>query len=82
AITWRHGSRDHLTSDFIVLRVRLAGRRPRIEEDGTVPACRLPAQWPAHLPKPSHHWVSNLPTTTAQTKTSPDLTKHYSVQRP
>ncbi|WP_416875432.1 IS701 family transposase [Kitasatospora sp. SC0581] len=63
-ITWRHGSHDHLTSDFIVLRVRLAGRRPRIEEDGTVPACRLLAQWPAHLPEPSHYRVSNLPTDT------------------
>ncbi|MFE6057114.1 IS701 family transposase [Kitasatospora sp. NPDC056446] len=63
-VTWRHGSRDRLTGDFVVLRVRLAGRRPRIEEDGTLPVCWLLAQWPAHLAEPSHYWVSNLPADT------------------
>ncbi|MEV7120982.1 IS701 family transposase [Kitasatospora griseola] len=63
-VTWRRGSRDHLTSDFVALRVPLAGRRPRLEEDGTLPACRRPAQWPAHMAEPSHYWVSNLPADT------------------
>ncbi|MGW4817370.1 IS701 family transposase [Kitasatospora cineracea] len=60
-VTWRRGSRDHLTSTFVVLRVRLAGRRPRLEEDGTLPPCWLLAQWPPEVPEPSHYWVSNLP---------------------
>ncbi|KDN80935.1 hypothetical protein KCH_68890 [Kitasatospora cheerisanensis KCTC 2395] len=64
AVTWRHGSRDRLTGEFIALRVRLAGRRPRLEPDGTLPACWLLAQWPAHLAEPSHYWVSNLPADT------------------
>nr|WP_082598782.1 IS701 family transposase [Kitasatospora sp. Root107] len=60
-VTWRRGSRDQLTSAFVALRVRLAGRRPRLEPDGTLPACWLIAQWPPDLPEPSHYWVSSLP---------------------
>lgn len=61
--TRRHGSRDRLTGDFIVLRVRLAGRHPR-QEDGTLPACWLLTQRPAPLVEPSHYWVPSLPTDT------------------
>ncbi len=50
-VTWRRGSRDQLTSAFVALRVRLAGRRPRLEQDGTLPACWLIAQWPPDLPE-------------------------------
>jgi len=64
-VTWRRGSRDQLTSAFVALRVRLAGRRPRLEQDGTLPACWLLAQWPHDLPEPSHYWVSSLPADTS-----------------
>nr|WP_269084826.1 IS701 family transposase [Streptacidiphilus anmyonensis] len=63
-VSWRQGSRDRLTSTFVVLRVRLAGRRPRLNEDGTLPACWLLAQWRPDQAEPSHYWVSNLPETT------------------
>ncbi|MER7848693.1 IS701 family transposase [Kitasatospora sp. NPDC096077] len=63
-VTWRQGPRDRLTSEFVALRVRLAGRRPPLEEDGTLPVCWLLAQWPSRAAEPSHYWVSNLPADT------------------
>ncbi|MFI9325256.1 hypothetical protein ACIGXI_36540 [Kitasatospora aureofaciens] len=59
--TRRHGSRDRLTGDFVVLRVRLAGRHPRQEEDGTLSACWLLTRRPAHSAEPSHYWVPTGP---------------------
>jgi SRSO17 transposase len=60
-ITWRHGSKGTLSSQFVVLRVRVAGRRPRLGADGTLPASWLIAHWPHEAAEPVKYWLSNLP---------------------
>ncbi|WP_431047009.1 hypothetical protein ACQUSR_33135 [Streptomyces sp. P1-3] len=35
-----------MSSHFVLLRVRLAGRRPKPAADGTMPLAWLIAQWP------------------------------------
>ncbi|MFI6107161.1 hypothetical protein [Streptomyces sp. NPDC051310] len=40
-VTWRKGSKAAMTSHFVLLRVRLAGRRPNPAADGTIPLVRL-----------------------------------------
>ncbi|GAA1727422.1 IS701-like element ISBj6 family transposase [Streptomyces yatensis] len=62
ALTWRKGSKAAMSSHFVVLRVRLAGRRPRPADDGTIPLVWLIAQWPEGETEPVKYWISNLPT--------------------
>ncbi|MDN3355967.1 IS701 family transposase [Actinomadura sp. DC4] len=60
-VVWRQGSKGELAAEFVALRIRPAGRRPRYNEDGTLPAAWLIAQWPAEEDEPVKYWLSNLP---------------------
>src|SRR3982751_4104395 len=62
-LTWREGSRAALTSQFLALRVRPAGRNPtaRLAADGSLPAVWLLADWPPAEPEPTDYWLSDLP---------------------
>jgi SRSO17 transposase len=62
-VTWRQGSRGPLTSSFVALRVRPAGRRPtaRLAADGSLPAVWLLAEWPTDEPEPTDYWLATLP---------------------
>lgn len=57
ALTWPAGSRGPLTSRFLVIRVRPAGRRPtgRLAADGSLPAAWLPAEGPAEASEPTDY---------------------------
>jgi SRSO17 transposase len=70
ALTWRQGSRGSLTSHFVALRVRPAGRRAtgRLAADGSLPAVWLLAEWPPDAPEPTDIWLSNLPEDTPLTE--------------
>lgn len=59
-VTWREGSKGNLTSRFVALRVRPAGRKPRYNPDGTLPTAWLLAEWPPHAHEPIKYWISNL----------------------
>ncbi|WP_329393173.1 IS701 family transposase [Streptomyces lydicus] len=61
ALTWRKGSKAAMSSHFVLLRVRLAGRRPKPAADGTIPLVWLIAQWPEGEDEPVKYWISNLP---------------------
>src|SRR5918994_1248039 len=63
SVTWREGSRGSLTSSFLALRVRPAGRNPtaRLAADGSLPAVWLLAEWPAEAAEPTDYWLSDLP---------------------
>ncbi|MER8237561.1 IS701 family transposase [Streptomyces sp. NPDC094049] len=61
AVTWRKGSKAAMSSHFVLLRVRLAGRRPKPAPDGTIPLVWLIAQWPEGEAGPVKYWISNLP---------------------
>jgi SRSO17 transposase len=61
SLTWRHGSRGEMTSTFALLRIRPAGRRPRLRSNGTLPACWLIAQWPTDASEPTDYWLADLP---------------------
>jgi SRSO17 transposase len=65
-VTWREGSRGPMTSHFVVLRVRPAGRRPtaRMAADGSLPAAWLLAEWPPQAAEPTDYWLSSLPAET------------------
>jgi SRSO17 transposase len=65
-LTWRTGSRGPMTSQFVALRVRPAGRRPtgRLAEDGSLPAVWLLAEWPPEAAEPTDYWLSSLPADT------------------
>ncbi|WP_327280614.1 transposase [Streptomyces sp. NBC_01205] len=60
-LTWRTGSKAAMSSHFVLLRVRLAGRRPKPAADGTIPLGWLIAQWPEGEAEPVKYWISNLP---------------------
>ncbi|MEU3409651.1 IS701 family transposase [Streptomyces sp. NPDC006670] len=60
-LTWRKGSKAAMSSHFVLLRVRLAGRRPKPAQDGTIPLSWLIAQWPENEAEPTKYWISNLP---------------------
>lgn len=60
-LTWRKGSKAAMSSHFVLLRVRLAGRRPKPAADGTIPLVWLIAQWPEGEAEPVKYWISNLP---------------------
>ena len=72
-IRWRKGSRGQLTSSFLALRIRPAGRRAtsRLAEDGSLPEQWLLADWPAEAAEPVKYWLSNLPVATSL----PDLVR-------
>ena len=61
-LTWRQGSPGPLTSHFVALRVRPAGRRAtaRLAEDGSLPAVWLLAEWPPEAAEPTDIWLSTL----------------------
>jgi SRSO17 transposase len=67
-ITWRQGSRRRggrpqvMSSRFVVLRVRPAGRVLRgLYRGQDLPAARLIAEWPRGAAEPVKYWLSNLP---------------------
>jgi SRSO17 transposase len=63
SVTWREGSRAALTSSFLALRVRPAGRNPtaRLAADGSLPRAWLLAEWPAEAAEPTDYWLADLP---------------------
>jgi SRSO17 transposase len=63
SVTWREGSRAALTSSFLALRVRPAGRNPtaRLAADGSLPLAWLLAEWPAEAAEPTDYWLADLP---------------------
>jgi SRSO17 transposase len=63
SVTWREGSRAALTSSFLALRVRPAGRNPtaRLAADGSLPLAWLLAEWPPQAAEPTDYWLSDLP---------------------
>ncbi|MFE6744189.1 IS701 family transposase [Streptomyces tubercidicus] len=61
SVTWRKGSKAALSSHFVLLRIRLAGRRPKPAGDGTIPLSWLVAQWPEGHDEPVKYWISSLP---------------------
>jgi SRSO17 transposase len=65
-LTWREGSRGAMTSHFVALRVRPAGRRPtgRLAADGSLPPAWLLAEWPPAAAEPTDYWLSSLPADT------------------
>jgi SRSO17 transposase len=66
SVTWREGSRGPMTSHFVALPVRPAGRRPtgRLAADGSLPAVWLLAEWPPEAAEPTDYWLSSLPADT------------------
>ncbi|HEV3498236.1 MAG TPA: IS701 family transposase [Actinomycetes bacterium] len=62
-VSWREGSRGAMTSTFVALRVRPAGRRPtgRLAADGSLPAVWLLAEWPTEAAEPTDYWLATLP---------------------
>jgi SRSO17 transposase len=67
-VTWRQGTRatrDNptaaMTSHFLAIRVRPASRRIPRAGDGSLPDCRLLAEWPPEAGEPAGYWLSNLP---------------------
>ena len=65
-VTWREGSRGPLTSHFVALRVRPAGRKPtaRLADDGSLPLAWLLAEWPPEAAEPTDYWLASLPADT------------------
>ncbi|MFE7706353.1 IS701 family transposase [Streptomyces sp. NPDC057486] len=61
SVTWRKGSKAAMTSRFVFLRIRLAGRRPKPAPDGVIGLTWLIAQWPEGEDEPVRYWISNLP---------------------
>jgi SRSO17 transposase len=66
-VTWRHGSRKTtgnptaaMTSRFLGLPVRPANRNIPRGGDGSLPECRLIAEWPPGEPEPTDYWLTNL----------------------
>ncbi len=70
-VVWRHGSRKtpgdptaSMRSRFLTLRVRPANRNIPRGSDGSLPECRLLAEWPPGEPEPTDYWLSTLPADT------------------
>src|SRR3954451_14484887 len=65
-VTWRAGSRGPMTSHFVALRVRPAGRHAtaRPAADGSLPAVWLLAEWPPEAAEPTDYWLATLPADT------------------
>lgn len=62
-VSWRQGSRATLSSSFVAVRVRPAGRKHthRLGPDGSLPTAWLLAEWPDGAEAPVQYWLSNLP---------------------
>ena len=67
-VTWRQGtkiSKDNpdaaMTSWFLAIRVRPAGRPIPRQADRSLPACWLLAEWPPEAEEPAGYWLSTLP---------------------
>ncbi len=62
-LTWREGSRGPMTSSFLAVRVRPAGRNPtaRLAADGSLPPAWLLAEWPTAAAEPTDYWLATLP---------------------
>nr|WTB28806.1 hypothetical protein OG781_03955 [Streptomyces sp. NBC_00830] len=60
-VTWRKGFKAAMTSRFVFLRVRLAGRRPQRATDGAIGLRWLIAQWPDGEDESAKYWVASLP---------------------
>jgi SRSO17 transposase len=67
-VTWRQGTRTGkdnpdaaMTSWFLAIRVRPAGRPVPRQADRSFPACWLLAEWPPEAEEPSGYWLSTLP---------------------
>jgi SRSO17 transposase len=67
-VTWRQGTKATsgnpdaaMTSHFVAIRVRPANRDIPRADDGTLPDCRLLAEWPPEADEPTGYWLSNLP---------------------
>lgn len=70
-VTWRHGTRTRtdnpnaaMSSRFASIRVRPANRNIAADDDGTLPAEWLIAEWPSGATEPSDYWLSTLPADT------------------
>ncbi|MFH9355786.1 IS701 family transposase, partial [Kitasatospora sp. NPDC017646] len=70
-VTWRQGTkttrnnpRAEMRSRFLALRVRPANRQIRRAVDGSLPECRLLAEWPPGSAEPTDYWLSTLPADT------------------
>src|SRR6266851_5193223 len=67
-VTWRQGTKATrgnpeaaMTSHFVAIRVRPAGRPVTREADRSFPACWLLAEWPPQAEEPAGYWLSTLP---------------------
>jgi SRSO17 transposase len=67
-VTWRQGTKATrgnpdaaMTSCFVAIRVRPAGRRLPRAGDGSLPECWLLAEWPPAADEPAGYWLSDLP---------------------
>jgi hypothetical protein len=67
-VTWRHGTRTSkdnpdaaMTSWFLAIRVRPAGKPIPRQADRSVPACWLLAEWPPEADEPTGYWLSTVP---------------------
>ncbi|MET9108972.1 transposase [Streptomyces zhihengii] len=60
-VTLRKGSKAAMNAHFVLLRIHLAGRRPKPAADGTILLVWLIAQWPEGEAEPVKYWISNLP---------------------
>jgi SRSO17 transposase len=61
-VIWREGSQGPMSSHFVALRVRPAGRRAtaRLAEDGSLPAVWLLAEWPPEATEPTDYWLASM----------------------
>jgi SRSO17 transposase len=71
-VTWRHGTKKSadnpnaaMRSRFLAIRVRPANRNITRNPDGSLPDCRLIAEWPPGEPEPVKYWLSNMAAGTA-----------------
>jgi SRSO17 transposase len=71
-VTWRQGTKATrgnptaaMTSHFLAIRVRPAGRHIPRAADRSLPACWLLAEWPPQADEPTDYWLSTLPEDTA-----------------
>jgi SRSO17 transposase len=67
-VTWRHGTRTSpgnpdaaMTSWFLAIRARPAGRPIPRAADRSLPSCWLLAEWPPEADEPTGYWLSTMP---------------------
>ncbi|MBB4916637.1 IS701 family transposase [Streptosporangium saharense] len=64
SLAWRNGSKGCLRSEFVIVPARIAGHRPRLAADGSLPVSHVIAEWPREASEPTAYWLSNLPAET------------------